>query len=356
MAPRLFLPSLLIALSMSVIANGQEPPPTAPPGAISPDQNLPSHIRKLTGFGERAEFSLDSKRVIFLTKTFGDVIEYELATGQMRNLTSHFPHYGFTRALYLANGHILLAGPMEYDLKNPGRARANCWMFILDPASGKPPLPLNMKAAEGPVPSRTRMHLAWSHRAVAFPNEMAPGSSRMYEADIVYENGVPRLANQKLILQSGDLPFHATLEPQNFRRPAETELTFSAYDYQQTDVFGIDLVTKKLTNYSNAPVVYDEPEGIFPDGRSTTVESDHHNPAGKGFDRADIYRLTLDGSGTMQRLTCFAQVPTYRASNPVVSDDGKYMAFQMGRSGVAAGTGWGIFLYDFQAAGPKPGC
>jgi hypothetical protein len=26
------------------------------------------------------------------------------------------------------------------------------------------------------------------------------------------------------------------------------------------------------------------------------------------------------------------------------------MAFQMGRSGVAAGTGYGIFLYDFQRA------
>jgi hypothetical protein len=43
-------------------------------------------------------------------------------------------------------------------------------------------------------------------------------------------------------------------------------------------------------------------------------------------------------------------VPTYRASNPVVSDDGRYMAFQMGRSGVAAGIGYGIFLYDFTKA------
>jgi hypothetical protein len=356
MPARVFSSALLIALGIPVMAIGQEPPPTAPRGAVPPDQNLPPHIRKLTSFGERAEFSLDGKRLLFLTKTFGDVMEYDLATGQIRNLTSHFPNYGFTRALYLANGHILLAGPTDYDLKNPGQARANCWMFILDPSSGKPPQPLNMKAAEGPVPSRTRMHLAWSQRAAAFPNEMAPGSSRMYEADIVYENGAPKLANQKLILQSSDLPFHATLEPQNYRRPAETELTFSMYDYQQTEVFGIDLATKKLTNYSNAPVVYDEPEGIFPDGKSTTVESDHHNPAGKGFDRADIYRLTLDGSGTMQRLTCFAQVPTYRASNPVVSDDGRYMAFQMGRSGVAAGTGWGIFLYDLKAAGPKPSC
>lgn len=363
MAARIFVFVLLVAFALPMTVSSQEPPPTAPRGVVPPDQNLPAHIRKLASFGERPEFSLDSKRVIFLSKTFGDVMEYDLATGQIRNLTSHFPHYGYTRALYLANGHILLAGPIEYDLKkpandlnNPASARANCWMFILDPSSGKPPQPLNAKVAEGPVPSRKRMHLAWAQHAAAFPNEMAPGSSRMFEADIVYENGIPKLANQKLILQNSDLPFRATLEPQNFRPPAETELTFSAYHYQQTEVFGIDLATKKLTNYSNAPVVYDEPEGIFPDGKYTTVESDRHNPAGEGFDRVDVYRLTLDGSGTMQRLTCFAQVPNYRASNPVVSDDGKYLAFQMGRSGFGVGVGWGVFLYDLQAAGPKPAC
>jgi hypothetical protein len=347
--------AILLALTLAPAA-AQEPPPQAPTGAVAPDQNLPPHIRKLTSFGERAEFSLDGRKVIFLAKTFGDVMEYDLATNQIRNLTSHFAHYGFTRALYLSNGHILLAGPTAYDLKSPAAARANCWMFILDPASSRPPMPLNEKAAEGPVPSRTRLHLAWSHRAAGFPGELAPGTSRMYRGDIVYENGVPRIANKTLIINSTDVPFPVELEPQNFRRPAETELTFSAYGYQQTEVFGIDLATKKLTNYSNAPKVYDEPEGIYPDGRYTTVESDYHNPAGTGFDRADIYRLTLDGSGTMQRLTCFANVPTYRASNPVVSDDGRYMAFQMGRSGVAAGTGWGIFLYDLQQAGPAPRC
>ena len=96
--------------------------------------------------------------------------------------------------------------------------------------------------------------------------------------------------------------------------------------------------------------VYDEPEGIFPSGEFTTVESDKHNPAGKGFDRADIHKLRLDGSGAMERLTFFADVPTYRSSNPVISDDGRYMAFQMGRSGVAAGIGYGLFLYDFDKA------
>ena len=63
----------LIACSPFIVA-GQQPPPAAPAGVVAPDQNLPPHIRKLTGFGERAEFSLDSKRVLFLSKTFGDAI------------------------------------------------------------------------------------------------------------------------------------------------------------------------------------------------------------------------------------------------------------------------------------------
>ena len=222
---------------------------------------------------------------------------------------------------------------------------------MLDPAGNARPQPLGVKAAEGPVPSRKRMHIAWSYRAAQFPGgEMPPGSSQIHEADIVYEQKVPKLANQRKILDSRDLPFKATLEPQNYRPPQERELIFSAYDYQQGEVFGVDLTTGKLTNYSNGPGVYDEPEGIFPSGEFTTVESDKHNPAGKGFDRADIHKLRLDGSGAMERLTFFADVPTYRSSNPVVSDDGRYMAFQMGRSGVAAGIGYGLFLYDFDKA------
>jgi hypothetical protein len=61
----------------------------------------------------------------------------------------------------------------------------------------------------------------------------------MQEADIVYENGRPKLANPRLILNSRDLPFVCTLETQNFRPPAEQELTFSAYGYQGTEVCGI---------------------------------------------------------------------------------------------------------------------
>ena len=75
-------------------------------------------------------------------------------------------------------------------------------------------------------------------------------------------------------MDSRDLPFKCTMETQNYRPPEERELTFSAYGYQATDVLGIDLATKKVTNYSNAPRQYDEPEGIFPDGEHTLVECD----------------------------------------------------------------------------------
>jgi hypothetical protein len=348
MSIRAFGWAIFAILCSPPLAPAQQPQSGgAPP--LSPDQNLPPHIRQLTWFGERADFSLDSRRVLFLSKTFGDAMEVEIETGRIRNLTAHYRHHGYTRAMYLANGDILLSGPVEFDPANPGPARTNSWLFVLKPGSNLPPHPLNVKCAEGPAVSRTRMHIAWSHRAAQFPGEMPRGSSRMLEGDIVYENGVARIANQRPIIESRELPFEATLEPQNFRPPDERELIFSAYDYQDTDVFGIDLLSRALTNYSNAPGIYDEPEGIFPTGDHTTVESDLHEPEAQGFDRADIYRLALDGSGRMERLTRFADVPTYRASNPVVSDDGRYMAFQMGRSGVAAGTGYGIFLYDFRA-------
>jgi len=103
-------------------------------------------------------------------------------------------------------------------------------------------------------------------------------------------------------------------------------------------------MTKKVVNYSNAPGQYDEPEGIFPDGRSTLVECDKQNLKGAG--NVDLWKLKLDGSGEYERLTHFSDYPGYKASNPVVSDDGRFIAFQMARSSEAAGVGHGIFVLE----------
>jgi hypothetical protein len=315
-----------------------------------PSDDLPPNITRLTTFGERADWSHDRQRVLFLSKTFGDAMEIDLRTKAIRNLTAHYPHHGYTRALYLQNGDILLSGPTQFDPAHAGDARVQCWLFVLDKNLTSPARPLGTKCSEGPAVSRKRMHIAWTHVAAQYPDEMPAGSSRMMEADVVVEGGRPALANQRVIVTSGELPFKCTMETQNFRPPDERELTFSAYGHQGTDVCGVDLMTKKVTNYSNAPGQYDEPEGIFPDGKFTLVECDRHNRKGPGH--VDLYKLALDGSGATERLTHFNDYPGYKASNPVVSDDGKRIAFQLAKSTEAAGVGHGIFVYDLTDGPP----
>jgi Tol biopolymer transport system component len=172
----------------------------------------------------------------------------------------------------------------------------------------------------------------------------------MQEADIETDSsGKPSLANQRVILESKSLPFKCTLETQNFIPPDEKQITFSAYGYQGTEVMKMDLEGKKIDNCSLAPDQYDEPEGIFPDGRSTLVECDRQNHQGSGH--VDLWRLQLDGNPEhTERLTFFSDTPGYKASNPVVSDDGKFIAFQMAMARDAAGVGHGLFIYDFDKA------
>lgn len=116
----------------------------------------------------------------------------------------------------------------------------------------------------------------------------------------------------------------------------------------------MDLETKEITDDSDAPDQYDEPEGIAPDGRWTLVECDREGLSGRGPGHVDIWKLSLDGRKAWERLTYFNRFPGYKASNPVVSDDGKFMAFQMARSRDPAGVGYGIFVYDFARAARQP--
>ena len=96
------------------------------------------------------------------------------------------------------------------------------------------------------------------------------------------------------------------------------------------------------------PDRYAEPEGIFPDGERTLIESDLDD--GRGVSHLDLYILKLDGSGETVRLTHFADIGPWKANNGVVSPDGRYVAFQESQGGF--GQGWGrIYLLDLEAAG-----
>ena len=300
----------------------------------SPLDELPSHIKRVTHFGQRADFSHDGNRILFIERTFGDVYEVELKTKIIRPITHHYFHEGYTRALYLSNGDILLSGSKQFDAKDPwpSRSEKNAELWVLKKDLSGPPVPLGEKCSEGPAVSRKHMRIAWTQ------------GGAFYMADIVYENDEPKLANKTKILDKQDLPFETGLETQNFRPPDEKELIFSAYGYQGTEVAGLDIETGKVVNYSKAPNQYDEPEGIFPDGKYTLVECDKHNP--KGSQHVDIYKLALDGSGKTRRLTFFGRYGGYKASNPVVSDNGRYMAFQFAKRGDPAGVGRGILIFD----------
>ena len=300
----------------------------------SPLDELPAHIKHITHFGQRADFSHDGKRILFIEKTFGDVYEMELKTKTIRAMTHHYYHEGYTRALYLVNGDILLSGARQFDAANPmpSRSEKNAELWILKKDLSAAPVPLSEKCSEGPAVSRRHMRIAWTQ------------GGAFYMANIVYREGKPELANKKKILDKRDLSFKTGLETQNFRPPDEKELIFSAYGYQGTEVMGLDIETGKVVNYSRAPNRYDEPEGIFPDGRFTLVECDKHNR--KGTQYIDLYKLALDGSGKTERMTFFSDYPGYKASNPVVSDDGRYIAFQVAKRGDMAGVGRGILIFD----------
>ncbi|MFC1603423.1 hypothetical protein ACFL5F_00205 [Planctomycetota bacterium] len=304
---------------------------------VSPLDELPGHIKQVTHFGQRADFSHDGKRILFLEKTFGDVYEVELDTKIIRPMTHRYYHEGYTRALYLANGDILLSGARKFDANDPqaSRSEKNAELWVLKKDLSGPPVPLGEKCSEGPAVSRKHMRIAWTQ------------GGAFYIADIVYKNGKPGLTNRKKILDKRDLPFETGLETQNFRPPDEKELIFSAYGYQGTDVMGLDIESGKVVNYSQAPNQYDEPEGIFPDGKHTLVECDKHNR--KGTQYIDIYKLALDGSARTQRVTFFSNYAGYKASNPVISDDGRYMAFQTAKRGDMAGVGRGILIFDLES-------
>jgi hypothetical protein len=300
----------------------------------SPLDELPGYIKRVTHFGQRADFSHDGKRILFIEKTFGDVYEVELETKKIQPMTHHYFHEGYTRALYLTNGDILLSGARSFNSEEPWESRdqENAELWVLKKDLSGPATALGEHCKEGPAVSRKNMRIAWALE------------ESIYTGDIVYEGGAPKLVNKKKVMDVRELSFECDPETQNFRAPDEKEITFSAYGYQGSEVMGLDIETGKVVNYTNNPERYEEPEGIFPDGKHTLVESDRH--CGQGTDYIDIYKLALDGSGKMERVTYFNDYEGYKATNPVVSDDGRYMAFQYAKKGDPAGVGRGILIFD----------
>lgn len=319
--------------------------------AGSPLDDLPPWIFPLHDTGMRADWSPDGSRLIFLDDLVGDVFEIEIESRKVRPLTAHFEHAGFTRARFLSNGGLLLCGPRGKAAQGEAGGRWSTELFYLAAGFEAPAVPLDEACFEGPAVSRKGMQIAWNFSE--YPEKIVTARSEIWLADLRVEGGPARLVNRRKVVDRSDFHYLAFLEVQDFRYPDEKELLFTAYAYRGGEVMGIDLDTGEITNYSQN-MAYDEVEGVFPDGRFAAVEREPRTFTATPVGDIDVWKLTLDGSGDYRRLTYFSEYEGFGASNPVVSPDGRWMAFQLRIKGGDHGNGRGILLYDLQAAPATP--
>jgi hypothetical protein len=315
--------------------------------AGNPLENLPSNIEVLTYFGERADFSPDNNSIAFMVKSFGDAMTIDLKTRAIRCLTCNVPGAVFLRVMHLSNGDYLLIGPDHFENISLSRDRDN-ELWYLSKERGSKPIKLNHKLNEGAAVSKNKMAIAFTLTNKQEPS-LKEGSSQLILVDIDVSDKIPKLTNKRIIHESKDRS--CVLEAQDFYSN-DTKLTFTCYEPERrASTMGIDLNTRQVTNMSNH-VGYSEVEGIFPDGLYTLVESDRQCDwlgGEPGSGNIDIWKLKLDGTGkNFERLTKFNDFQGGKASNPVISTDGKYMAFQSARTTDPAGVGYGLLLYKFK--------
>jgi hypothetical protein len=314
----------------------------------NPLEDLPPNIEILTHFGERADISPDNQHVAFMAKSFGDAMVIDLKTRAVRCLTCNVPAAAFLRVMHLVTGDYILIGPDHFESIGISRSRDN-ELWFLSRERGSKPVKLGQRMSEGAAVSKKSLKIAFSQVHAHAP-DLAAEASRLIVADVVVSGDSPTLANRRTVFESKDRS--CVLEAQDFY-DNDSKMTFTCYEPNGlASVKGIDLRTGQVTNFSEAPGTYNEVEGIFPDGLYSSVESDRQcdTLGGKrGSGNIDIWKLRLDGSGKdFVRLTHFNDYEGGKASNPVVSTDGRFMAFQSARTTDPAGVGYGILLYWFK--------
>ncbi|MFL6352224.1 MAG: TolB family protein [Bryobacteraceae bacterium] len=311
----------------------------------NPLDHLPDKIEVLTHFGERADFSPDSQEIAFMDKSFGDAFVIDLRTRVIKCLTCSIPGAAFLRVMHLPSGDYLLIGPARFSDIHTSRTSDNELGF-LSKRPGSRPERLNQKMSEGAAVSKKSTKISYSVTHAQDPS-LAPEQSQLFVADLDPSPDGPRLANKHLVYESRSKA--CMIEAQDFYEN-DDKMTFTCYEPQGlASVMTIDLRDGQVVNMSKAPGTYNECEGVYPDGLYTNVEADRQVNwlGGKhGSGNIDIWKLRLDGTGkNFTRLTNFNDFEAFKASNPVVSTDGRLMAFQVARVSDQAGVGYGILLY-----------
>jgi Tol biopolymer transport system component len=247
--------------------------------------------------------------------------------------------------MHLVSGDYIVIGPDHFENTHISRERDN-EVWFLSKQRGSKPVKLDQKMSEGAAVSKKSMKIAFSQTAAQAP-DLAPGASRLIVADLDLSGETPKLMEKKTVYESKDRS--CTIEAQDFY-DSDRKMTFTCYEPEgRASVMGIDLKTNEVTNFSKAPGSYNEVEGIFPGGLYTTVEADRQCEqlgGTRGAGNIDIWKLRLDGTGKdLSRVTHFNDYEGGKASNPVISTDGRFMAFQTARTSDPANRPHGMFSH-----------
>ncbi|MCC6393666.1 MAG: hypothetical protein IT167_23920 [Bryobacterales bacterium] len=314
----------------------------------NPLEHLPPTVEILTHFGERADISPDNRRIAFMNKSFGDAFVIDLQTRIIRCLTCNVPGAAFLRVMHLVTGDSILIGPDHFEDIRISRTRDN-ELWFLGKQPGSKPVKMHQRMSEGMAISKKSMKVSYSVLPSQDPS-LGPEGSRLEIAEVGISGGTAKLVNKQVVYESKTAV--CRLEAQDFY-DNDSKMTFTCYEPKGlASVMTIDLATKAVTNQSKAPGTYNECEGILPGGKYTLVEADRQcdTLGGKrGSGNIDIWKLRLDGAGKdFTRLTHFNDYEGGKASNPVVSTDGRFMAFQSAKTTDPAGVGYGLLLYWFR--------
>lgn len=312
----------------------------------NPLAHLPPNIEILTHFGERADFSPDNQRIAFMNKSFGDAFVIDLKTRIIRCLTCNVPGAAFLRVMHLPTGDYILIGPDHFENIRISRTRDN-ELWFLSKQPGSKPVKMGQRMSEGIAISKKSLLVSFS--VLPHQDPALGEGSRIEVAEVQISGNTAKLVNKRVVLKSPDAS--CRLESQDFY-DNDTKMTYTCYEPNHLgSAMKMDLKTGETTNLSKLPGSYNETEGIFPDGIHTLVEADRQCEklgGERGPGNIDIWKLKMDGTGkNFTRLTHFNDFEGGKASNPVISTDGKLMAFQYARTTDPAGVGYGLLLYRF---------
>jgi len=302
--------------------------------------HLPANIEILTSFGERADISPNNKQIAFMAKGFGDAMVIDIKTKKIDCLTCAIPAAAFVRVMHLCTGDYLLTGPDHFE--NITTSKKNNDIWFLSKLPGSKPVKTGVQVSEGFAISKQSLKIAYT---VTGPAK----TSKLVMADLVMADSGIQLVHQKTIIENSDPG--CTVEAQDFYDNDSKLIFFCYVPNGAFEVKGIDITGGQVTNFSNAPG-FNEPEGIFPGGKYTTVESDRQCETlggQRGSSNIDIWKLKLDGTGKdFVRLTHFNDYEAGKVANPVVAANGKFMAMQVAKATDPPGLGHGILLYWFK--------